>query len=335
MAGSDTFRGCSFQAAYCVVLALDVLEGAGTALILEGDADVVDAAIETAGGLSRITQAKTKREPSAWRPQQIAGVIRAWLETSAATAERFEFVTDGSLGSGVTGMLAPALQRVAAGVVTPEDREQLEALGLDPDAPALGRVKLHSRLPDGRTLLERETLRVLELRERVDGVTADQARDLVARLFARVVFDSGEHISARRRLECATIAELIGVPLEHVIKRPLAPGTLRRLLTRADVLLLLDGAGELVPEQRSALLDDLIALRDRQVGARFVFAARDGAPFKRLALTEFALQGLDKAARRSIASRVAPAAANGSSARWSSVSGTSCATRCCSPSLSF
>jgi hypothetical protein len=431
MAGSDTFRGCSFQAAYCVGLALDVLEGAGAALVLEGDADVVDAAIETAAGSTRVTQAKTKREPGAWRPQQIADVIRAWLETSSAAAERFEFVTDGSLGPGVTGMLAPALQRVGAGTVTAEDREQLEALGLDPDAPALGRVKLHSRLPDGRTLLEREMLRVIELRERVDGVTVDQARDLVARLFAKVVFDSGEHISARRRLDRATIAQLIEVPLEvvddsepwsqaleeryraalaaqppdpawallslvaaerpddlgierhveevggddpskpqsipvtelldrvddvlirgpagagksttlvqlqaaalargllpihrplgaytagtieqllrrsleHAVKRPLAPGTLRQLLRRSDVVLLLDGAGELVPEQRSALLDDLIALRDRRVGARVVLAARDRTPFKRLALTEFALQGLDRRARRSIASQLTP-----------------------------
>ena len=40
MAGPDTFRGCSFQAAYSVRLALDVVEGLAEVLQLEGDTDI-------------------------------------------------------------------------------------------------------------------------------------------------------------------------------------------------------------------------------------------------------------------------------------------------------
>lgn len=80
VAGPGTFRGCSFQAAYSVVLALDLLEGGGEALVLEGDADIVDAAVERAiGRPSRHVQAKTKVEPYVWTPQEISAVVTEWL----------------------------------------------------------------------------------------------------------------------------------------------------------------------------------------------------------------------------------------------------------------
>jgi hypothetical protein len=438
MAGSDTFRGCSFQAAYCVGLALDVLEGRAETLVLEGDADIVDAALESPQGVLQITQAKTKREPGAWRPQEIADVICAWQETAAATAEHFEFVTDGSLGPGVVERLAPALLRAGAGATTAADRRWLRSLGLTPDDPALGRVRLHSRLPDGRALLEQETLRAMELRERVDRVTVEQGRDLVWRLFARVVFDSGEHEVERRRLDRAEIAEIVGVPLsaiddadpwsaaleekyrtalgrdepnsvwtllkllasrpsettlsetvplvkaderednkepppvpatvllehagdalihgpagagktttltqlqaaalergllpihlrigeytagrlerllrrvlENVVERPLTPAAIRHLLGRDDVLVLLDGAGELIDDQRTALVGDLLELRSEwRVRARIVLVAREARLLKRLDAAGFAIQPIDGPARRTIASRLVPGGAD-------------------------
>jgi len=73
MAGSDTFRGCSFQAAFCVSLGLEVLQGAAEVLVVEGDEDIVDASLEDASGAAqRIIQAKTKAEPYSWQPQEIA-----------------------------------------------------------------------------------------------------------------------------------------------------------------------------------------------------------------------------------------------------------------------
>jgi hypothetical protein len=69
MAGSDTFRGCSFQAAFCVSLGLEVLQGAAEVLVVEGDEDIVDASLEDASGAARrIVQAKTKAEPYSWQP---------------------------------------------------------------------------------------------------------------------------------------------------------------------------------------------------------------------------------------------------------------------------
>lgn len=423
MAGSDTFRGCSFQAAYSVGLALDVLEGQAAALVLEGDADVVDAALEMDDGtVGRVAQAKTKIEPYVWGPKEVADAVGDWLGARPLPTAHFDFVTDGSLGPGVANQLVPALIRTAENTLTAADRKYLTRLGLDPSDPALGRVAVHSRMPGGRTLLEQAMLRVLPLRERVHPLTVEEARDVVWRLFGETVLGAGEENPTTRRLERARIAEIVGVPLaaiddaepwstalearyrealaaarpdpgwtlldllaaerpavlsfvtsqdqdesvsrqpqpatalldrdddvllqgpagagktttvaqlrsevlergllplhlrvgsyvagslehllrrsiEQAVKRAVAPGVVGQLLARADTVVFLDGAGELVPEQRQALLADLGALRDRHPQARFLLAAREAAPFERSRLSGFVLEGLDRDRRRQI-----------------------------------
>lgn len=426
MGGSDTFRGCSFQAAYSVTLALDVLEGAGAALRLEGDADVVDAALESdAGDAILIAQVKTKVEPYVWGPQEIADVIASWIATGPDDATRFEFVTDGSFGPAVTTKLAPALRRLAEGASSAEDRRYLEELNLAPDTTALTRISLRSRIPDGRSLLERSTMRILELRERVSSVTIDEARDLVWQLFGETMIGSGEAVPSKRRVTREQISEYLGVPtavidcaepwtdtleahyresllstpappewvvlalvglkpvpalalitdraesdaapqpadalldlsedallvgaagsgktttlaqlrnaalarqqlpipvlvssyvphmlerllrrsLEQAVGRPLAPGVVPRLLRRQDVIVTIDGPGELPGSQREAFLADLATLRLEHPGARLLIAARDPSTLNSMQPRAFELQPLDGSQRRMIAAEIAP-----------------------------
>jgi hypothetical protein len=103
-----------------------------------------------------------------------------------------------------------------------------------------------------------------------------------------------------------TLEELLRRSLERAVEQSLAPSALQQLLMRPDALVLLDGAGELVPAQRTALIDDLVALRERGARARFVIAARDGSPFKRMAPSEYTVQALDRRARREIAAQMTP-----------------------------
>src|SRR4051794_1768543 len=138
MAGADTFRGCSFQAAYSVGLALDVLDGMAGLLVLEGDEDIVDAALKTAAGETlTATQAKTKVEPYVWAPKEIASVIGSWIESGPSTRARFEFVTDGSLGPAATNKLVPALRHISEDSLTADDAEYVKSLDLDPTDAAL------------------------------------------------------------------------------------------------------------------------------------------------------------------------------------------------------
>jgi hypothetical protein len=77
-------------------------------------------------------------------------VIKSWLTGPPADSERFDFVTNGSLGKSLSKTLAPALQQVANGAASETYRKALSDADLDPDDPALRRVTLHSRLPSGQ-----------------------------------------------------------------------------------------------------------------------------------------------------------------------------------------
>jgi len=137
---------------------LDVLAGEGELLQVEGDRDVVDAALSGIDDVVfRSVQAKTKQEPCAWRPGEIAKVIKSWLAGSPDDGERFDFATNGSLGKSLSEKLAPALRQVVEGTASDADRKLLADSGLDPNNPALQRVALHSRLPSGRDLLEQQS----------------------------------------------------------------------------------------------------------------------------------------------------------------------------------
>jgi hypothetical protein len=77
-----------------------MLAGDGEVLQLEGDADVVDTALEARDGTTlRSVQAKTRVEPYVWRPGELGRVISSWLSGSPGDDERFDFVTDGHLGA--------------------------------------------------------------------------------------------------------------------------------------------------------------------------------------------------------------------------------------------
>lgn len=420
MGGIDTFRGAAFQAAYSVSLAFDVLAGEGELLQVEGDEDIVDAALSGIDDIVlRSVQAKTKQEPYTWKPGEISQVIKSWLAGSPADGERFDFVTDGSLGKSLSEALAPALRQLAEGTASEADRESLTDAGLDPDDPALQRVALHSRLPSGRDLLEQQTLRLISLREQSEPLTVEEARDAIMTLFGELILGSGEAEREKRRLPREEIAEIVGVDLERidaaatwngeletryretliadnddpiwtvlelaetepppalsivrssektkpvpatqllelhdsvlvqgpagagktttisqltraaaesgqlpirlnlasyragaighlihgslerVLGTPLAPGTTRPLLSRPSTIILVDGAGELIPEQRESLVADLQGLRQLEPdGARLLLSARHGFALKPLALAEFSLQALDAEQRREIA----------------------------------
>jgi hypothetical protein len=217
MGGTDTFHGAGFQAAYSVSLAFDVLAGEGELLQVEGDYDVVDAALSGIDDVVlRSVQAKTKQEPYTWKPGEIAKMIKGWLAGSPADGEHFDFVTNGSLGKSLSETLAPALRRVAEGTASEADRESLADAGLDPDDSSLRRVSLHSRLPSGRDLLEQQTLRLIALREQSEPLTVDEARDTIMALFGELVLGSGEAEREKRRLSRAEIAEMVGVDLKRV-----------------------------------------------------------------------------------------------------------------------
>jgi hypothetical protein len=217
LAGTDTFRGCSFQAAYAVSLAVDVLEGRAEALTLEGDEDIVDAGLEASdGSVVEQIQAKTKAEPRVWGPAEITGLVGRWLETSPADGARFEFVTNGSLGPSVADKLRPALERLAEGTPTPADRKYLTDKALDPDHPALSHVTISSRLPGTRELLDQSARRIQSLHERVGAITTEEAADIADRLFRETMVGSGEQVPSKRRLERSQISDLVGVPTEAI-----------------------------------------------------------------------------------------------------------------------
>lgn len=217
MAGHDTFRGCSFQTAYAVRLAFDVLEGKAELLQVEGDSDIVDAALEGADQtVLRSVQAKSKLEPYVWRPGAIASVVKDWLAGERSADEGLDFVTDGHLGAGVAEKLVPALVHLREGIASEGELSYLAELDIDTDNEALTRVNVHSGLPQARDLLEQETLRLMELREHTQAVTAEEARELVKSLFGELMLHSGDQDRAQRRLTRAEIADRVGVSLEAI-----------------------------------------------------------------------------------------------------------------------
>ena len=104
-----------------------------------------------------------------------------------------------------------------------------------------------------------------------------------------------------------SLRRLIQITLEARLQATLAPRTPDLLLARKLTVLLIDGAGELIAEQRQSLLSDLLEIRSNHPsGARFLLVARQGLPFAELGLSEFHLEGLDRERRRQIADAVGP-----------------------------
>ncbi len=186
-------------------------------LQVEGDSDIVDAALEDADQtVLRSVQAKSKLEPYVWRPGAIASVIKAWIGGERSADESLDFVTDGHLGEGVAEKLVPALIHLRGGIASEGELAYLAEFDIDTGDEALARINVHSGLPQARDLLEQETLRLMELREHDKAVTAGEARDLVKSLFGELILDSGNQDRAQRRLTRAEIADRVGVSLRAI-----------------------------------------------------------------------------------------------------------------------
>ena len=156
-------------------------------------------------------QAKTKAQPYRWTPKELTDPIVAWLGSTPGDSERFEFVTDGTLGPEVVDDLEPSLRRAADDALTEADRTYLTGKGIDPNEPAAGRIRISSRLSSGRDLLEKLTIRVMELRQRLGPLSVEEARDAVNALFTELVLSAGESEVERRRISSAEIGGLTTV----------------------------------------------------------------------------------------------------------------------------
>jgi hypothetical protein len=217
MSGADTFRGISFQAAFSVELALEVLEGEAEVLLLEGTEDVIDARLQDASGAAaKDIQAKTKAEPYVWEPGEVMVVIQRWSVANITDTTRFDFVSDGSLGPTVTSTVVPLLRRASQDALTSDDKKFLAKYEVTASPQILGRVSLRSRQPDARTLLERAVLRVIRLRELTDPVDTVEAETIVLRLFQETTLRSGEQQPEQRTLSRVELAEIVGVSLDEL-----------------------------------------------------------------------------------------------------------------------
>jgi hypothetical protein len=217
MAGVDAFRGITFQAAFCVELALDLLEGEAEVLLLEGTEDVIDARLsDPVGEAIKDIQAKTKVEPYSWEPADILAVIRRWAAADITDATRFEFVTDSSFGPTVNDTIKPLLLRAGEDALTVEDEAYLAKHNIAFPAGVLGRISLRSRQPDARTILERAVLRVLRVRELVQPVSTEEAETIVLHLFKETSLRSGEGEPTARTLSRNDAALIVGVSLDDL-----------------------------------------------------------------------------------------------------------------------
>ena len=216
MAGPDTFRGFSFQSAYSVLLAIEVLEVPPRYCRLR---TYRRAWTRRSRALRRHRTFRSGQDESAAVPVGAEGVDRSDCRLARLTpgdGERFEFVTDGTLGPEVVDDLEPSLRRAADDALTEADRTYLTGKGIDPDEPAVSRIRISSRLSSGRDLLEKLTIRVMELRQRLGPLSVAEARDGVNALFTELVLSAGEAEVEKRRISRAEIGGLVGVTLDLI-----------------------------------------------------------------------------------------------------------------------
>ena len=184
----------------------------------EGADDIVD--FEVVGSASqrlRVCQAKTRKEPYQWTPAPLVEVIKRWQVLDNATAARFEFLTDGSVGQEVAERFQPALRRARKGELTDDDRAYLAGKGLDAESEVLGRVAIESRQPDADVTLDRVVVRLMRLLE-LGAQPADtqQAEALVNALFRLVSTRSGLPTAEERVVTRKELSGVVGVPLKVI-----------------------------------------------------------------------------------------------------------------------
>jgi hypothetical protein len=215
MSGWDTLRGVGFQHATAILAALDVVEDpTGLSLQIEGIADIVDLQI-SAEGVLRSAQVRSREEPYTWQPAELAQVLNAWLASNPEPDESFEFITDSQLSPDSAKKLRPALERVAAGDSTNDDRIYFTQLGLPEAENRLQRVTFNTRVGPATALLATATTRVSSLLN-AGGASFSDASDAVARLFQLIAVRGGEKISGRRRFTRSELAEALGIDLAMI-----------------------------------------------------------------------------------------------------------------------
>ena len=218
MAGSDTWRGIDFQAAYTVGLALDVLSGeTGEILAVDPGPDIVDYSIRgTDRSLVLIGQAKTRVGPYTWPPGELTGIIKRLAAVADGEGARIEFVTDGSLSLETVSRLMPAILRAARSEASEDDWEYLDGHEITPaEQPVLERVEVLSGYDSAGAQLDRAVRRVRSLRDLTAPVGDEEAERLVLVLL-REVTERGASRSGSSELSRDEIGKIIGVAAQAV-----------------------------------------------------------------------------------------------------------------------
>ena len=98
-----------------------------------------------------------------------------------------------------------------------------------------------------------------------------------------------------------SLHRLVRESLERRVERRLMPGAVREVLATEGTVLLLDGAGELAPEARTAFIAELQGLQREYPALKIIATSRDPARLRALRLPSLLLRGLDHRLRRTVA----------------------------------
>lgn len=218
MAGSDTWRGVDFQAAYTVALALDVLSGEeGEILAVDPGPDIVDYSTREQDRTLRVLgQAKTRSERYTWPPGELVSIIKRLAAVPDSDSASIEFVTDGALSPDTLALLLPAIARAARSEADEQDWAYLAGHDISPaDEGILARVNVLSGYDTAGAQLDRAVRRVRAMHDLNAPVTDEEAERLLL-LLLRAVTERGTSADAPQELTRREIGEIIGVPPETV-----------------------------------------------------------------------------------------------------------------------
>ncbi len=218
MAGSDTWRGIDFQAAYTVALALEVLSGeAGEILAVDPGPDIVDYSTRDQDRtLTLLGQAKTRGERYTWPPGELVSIIKRLAAVPGSDSASIEFITDGALSPETLARLLPAIERVARSEADEQDWEYLSGHDISPaQQDLLARVNVVSGYDSAGAQLDRAVRRVRAMRDLNASVTDEEAERLVL-LLLRAVTERGTGTDGPRELTRREVGDLLGVPPETV-----------------------------------------------------------------------------------------------------------------------
>jgi hypothetical protein len=253
---------------------------------VEGTDDIVDVEILDATGNTVLAQQMKTRDSSyTWSGNEVLGVLRRWAALPAASAARFEFVTDGRLGP--TGVTFKSALAAAAD----EDLRPMAAfIGEEPGAAlatAAGRARICYSNGGVGALLGNAVRQVAPLL--VGPATAADALEAaeagVRALFVDL-FDAGGDPDPQARVRTREqVAALLGVPADAAAAGSHWPGVLRERLVEATAGAELPGlectlnplGGAPVPLQDGLPEGRLRPLVLADVGRPALLVARTGA----------------------------------------------------------